>query len=171
MSKVGERKHIPRIVLVALSITILVGIAIMLYFLLLSNDGDTIKLDITVNGAKSIEFEGLALIPGEQREYSVALRSDIPGDYVLNLDFVEEGTDNDLKHYVYARLRMGDEIICDERLSDLLDGEPLTVASYLSKKEGADITITYYMPLEVGNEAENATADFMISVSSSREGK
>ena len=164
-----EQKHLVRVLLVLLSITILIGVAIMIYFLLLSSDDDTIKLDITANGQKSITFEDLSLIPGEKKEYAVALRSDIPGDYVLNLDFVEEEPEGTLKQFVYAKLEIGDEVICDSLLEELFEDGPLTIASYLSKRKGCDIKITYYMPIEIGNEAENAIANFMIAVSTVKE--
>ena len=143
----------------------------MWYFLSLSNDDESLKLDITVNGEKEIRFDGLALIPGEEREYDAFFRSDIPGEYVLLLDFVESGDNNALKEFAYARLEVGDSVICDEKFSELFDGDPVEIPAYLSKKEGCDLKITYYIPAEVGNEAENATADFKIVVSSAKEKK
>ena len=167
-----EQKHFVRILLVVLSATILIGVAIMWYFLHLSNDNGTIKLDITANGVKNVEFEGLGLIPGEERVYNVALRSDIPGDYALNLVFVENGeAPNPLKNYVYARMQVGEKVLCDTLLSELFEGDVVKIYSYLAKTEGCDLVITYYMPSEIGNEAENATADFVIAISSVKENK
>lgn len=166
-----DQKYFVRVILIALSFTILIGISIMWYFLSLSNDSDSLQLEIRVNGQKTIRFDGLALIPGEEREYEASLRSDIPGDYVLLLDFVEDGENNTLKQFAYARIKIGDEVICDERLSELFDGDLIEISTYLSKKVGCDIKITYYMPAEVGNEAENATADFKIIISSAKERK
>ena len=167
-----EQKHFVRVLLVVLSATILIGVAIMWYFLHLSSDKGTIRLDITANGVKNVEFEGLGLIPGEEKVYNVALRSDVPEDYAINLAFVENSeTINHLKKYVYARLQVGDTVICDALLSELFEGDALTIYSHLSKTEGCDLVITYYMPKEIGNEAENTTANFVIAVSTVKENK
>ena len=158
-----KKKILPWIVMVVSSVLILIGVAIMAYFLCVSDSEGDWELNITANGKKMVEFDDLFLIPGEQREYTISLRSDLDGQYTLAFDPVEEG-DKTLKHYARVKMEADGEIICDKLLSEFFEGEPILLQCYLTDDEAYDVKFTYYMPIEIGNEAENASADFDIII-------
>ena len=49
-------------------------------------------------------------------------------------------------------------------MSEFFEGEPILLQCYLTDDEAYDVKFTYYMPIEIGNEAENASADFDIII-------
>jgi hypothetical protein len=159
----SKSKLFVRILMICLSATILVGVGVMSYFIFISEDTDTIELKITTNGSKTVEFHDLGLIPGASCEYSIALRSDVKGEYSLSIRFTGNGRGT-LQNYIFAKLYIDGEIICDRPLHELFDDGNVTFSSHLSKKEGADIIVVYYMPEDIGNEAEGATADFNLII-------
>ena len=134
------------------------------------NDDVMMNINLTANGSKTVEFDCLSLIPGESYEYTLALKSDLAGDCSLSIDF-KENSEGALKNYAYAKLEADGEIVCDALLSELLSGEPLILDTHLSKKDTVTLKITYYMPIEVGNEAENAKADFDLVITAFSEGE
>jgi hypothetical protein len=158
-----RRKVLPWIVMVLSSVLILIGVAIMAYFLCVSDSEGSFELNLTANGKKKVEFDELFLIPGEQREYTISLRSDLDGQYTLAFDPVEEG-DKTLKYYARVKMEIDGEVICDKLLTDFFDDDPILLQCYLTNDEAYDVKFTYYMPIEIGNEAENASADFDIII-------
>ena len=65
-----------RIVLIAGSVLILVGVALMTWMLVTENDRNNIEVYLSDDKTHTIEFENLSLVPGESCEYSVKLKSD-----------------------------------------------------------------------------------------------
>ena len=165
----SKKKIIVRILIACLSLTIMSGVGIMSYFVFNSPSDDVItNLNLTANGSKTVEFDCLSLIPGESREYTVILKSNVAGDYSLSIELNEE-SDGTLKSFAYAKIEADGEVICDALLAELFSGDPLVLNARLSKKDSVTLKITYYMPIEVGNEAENASADFDMVISACSE--
>jgi hypothetical protein len=54
--------------------------------------------------------------------------------------------------------------MCDELLADLLGGEDIVVHGDITAADEYKVTIVYYMPEEVGNEAANAEAWFNLYI-------
>ena len=158
-----------RVLLIALSLCILVGVGIMAYFLMAADSNDAFDLHLTANGKEKLVFEGVAMLPGESETYDIALRSDISDDYVLSFDFVDLDEDLELKKYVYAKIEYGDKVICDKLLEELFEEDPVLWSCYLSDKEPYDIKLTYYIPASVGNEAENLITDFELIITATGE--
>ena len=61
------------------------------------------------------------------------------------------------------------EVILDELLVDAFEHEELVLPVQISKGINTELEIIYYLPIEVGNEAKNATADFELLVRASEE--
>ena len=157
------KRTLSSIITIAVCSLILVGSGLMGYFTANPDRGaNTIAVDIG-DGSDTVTFEGLALIPGESREYTLELKCEIQTECDVVLKFEEEG-DKTLKNFVRVRIEYNGEEIKDALMADLFKSDELTFKSDLSKGKTGTIKITYYMPLEIGNEAEKAEADFKLHI-------
>lgn len=158
------------VLMIALCVLILVGTGITAYSLLNPTKGTTmIRLDLTEGaGGKIVTFSDLTMIPGESSKYCLLLSSEVEDEFEITLHF-SEIDDKLLKEFAYVRIENGDELLCDKRLSEVLLGEPLTCTRKLSNKTEADIRITYYLPEDVGNEAQGTAAEFELMITASND--
>ena len=156
-------------VMIVCSVLTLVGIILIWFFIATPDKNNVIDVNIDTKGSsESIEFESLDLIPGRSVEYTVKLHGEITEDCDITLDFEDENKKLTLKNYVYAKIIVGEEIVCDELLSNLFEmKEELKLSSKLDRKGTYDISIIYYMPDTVGNEAQSAEADFKLNIAAS----
>ena len=159
------RSTIMRIVLVAACVLILIGVALMTWMLLTEEERNVIDVDI--DGGK-IKFENLAMLPGESCEYKVRLKGDRAKKYDLNLNFVEL-EEKTLKNYARVRIEADGEIICDELLVTVFEAENINLPVDFSEGKNTELKITYYLPIDIGNEAKNAEAIFELRFESSNE--
>ena len=161
------KSTITSIIMIAICSLILVGSGIMGYFVANPDRGsETISVDIGKGG--TVAFEDLALLPGEQTKYEIELKGEIETECEVTLSFEEKG-DKTLKYYVYARVEHNGEVIADKSLSELFEGEVFKFKSDLTKGKISILTVTYYMPSTVENEAENAEADFILHITAANE--
>ncbi len=135
-------------------------IAITLAF----NSGKDSNIDVNIKEGETsiVEFEKLGLIPGESTEYKINLSTEAGTTDCIYINF-DETQDSPLKDFVKAKISINGEVICDELLSVLFNADDITYAVDLNSAD-CEIVIVYYMPLEVGNEAENAEAWFNLLV-------
>lgn len=161
------RNKITNITLIVICVTILLGVALTIYFL--TADKHIIKVSIDPNEAKTIRFEELYLRPGESCEYTLSLSSEYAEKYQLILRFEDQNTKLTLKDYAYVRMEKDGEVLCDTRLSELFEKQAIELAVDFSDGETHDIKTTFYMPEDVGNEAQNAEADFKLLVTATNE--
>lgn len=157
-----------RIVLIAGSVLILVGVALMTWMLVTENDRNNIEVYLSDDKTHTIEFENLSLVPGESCEYSVKLKSDNAKKYDLSLDFVET-EDKTLKNFAYVKILSKDKVICDELLANAFKNENIVLPVDFEKDINTELTIVYYLPINVGNEAKNAEAVFELLIKASNE--
>ena len=155
------RPNIMRIILAGICILILIGVVLMTWMLLASDD--IIELKLKKGQTSVVEFENLCLIPGQQYEYNAFLESDRRSDFILYLDF-NELEDKTLKHFAHARIEINGEEICDELLVNLFEGEALATKVDFSATKLVELKIVYYLPDEVGNEAQEAEALFKLNL-------
>ena len=163
------------ILLVSLSATMLVGAGLATYFLFNADRETNIHdIDLKIDGRYTLEFSELDLIPGESAEYDVNLHSEMAVDAFVSLEFkrvdeIAEGIAK-LENYAYARITRGDEVLCDSLLSELLNNETrVTFECAIGANDHSNLKITYYMPSEVGNEAQNAEASFEMIITATNE--
>ena len=150
--------------MIAICVLILTGSCIMGYFVVNPDRGsDTIEVDLGKGG--NVDFEDLAMLPGESTEYKIKLKGEVEAECDITLKFKEKGDNNTLKNFVYVRIEYEDEVVCDELLADVLDGKRIKLDGDFRDGKRDIIKITYYMPIEVENEAENAEADFSLQIS------
>ena len=162
------------ILLVSLSLTLLVGAGFATYFLFNSDrDGNVHDIDLQIGGKHEVEFSELDLIPGESVEYEVNLHSEIDVEALVTLDFkrideIPEGVAK-LEDYAYARITLEDKVLCDVLISELLDGTHVSFECAIGRDDHCNLKISYYMPSEVGNEAQNAEASFEMIITATNE--
>ncbi|MCH5152453.1 MAG: hypothetical protein J1F68_00625 [Clostridiales bacterium] len=158
------RKYVLPIVTVVM---LLVGVG-LLVTVLLTTDNDLMK-DITLNDnditREKLEFSASGLNPGDVREYTINLKGKSAGTYMLNFDFVE--VDNGaLKNYVDVALQYGQDCYT-YRLSELLEGKTVSFNCRIGAKTTV-IKVIYSMPLDTGNEAQNATTHFTVNLTAEK---
>lgn len=164
------RRHtMINIMLIAVSIFALVGAGVTAYLLTQSEDSDIITLNVEDGTHETVGFENLCMIPGEESVYEFALAAEIAGAYELTLDFSETKA-GALAQYAYARIELGGETVAEKRLDALLDGDAILLSRALSEDEPLLLTLTYYIPEQVGNEAQAASIDFVLEITVRSEG-
>ena len=158
------RKIIMRAILAASSILILIGVALMCVAMGTSNVENEITVKVEDRFVETLEFENLTLIPGESCEYTIKLKGDAAKQYELRLDFVET-EEKTLKNFAYVKILSGDETVCDKLLADAFDADDLALQVDFRENKYTELTIVYYLPTDVGNEAKNAEAIFELQLS------
>ena len=151
-----------RALLVGLSLFISVGVALMAYMIMDSFNTEVMRVDLDAGGG-TVEFENLCLIPGESCEYTVSLESDMASECSLTLDF-DEIEEKDLKNYAYARLELNGEVVRDQLLKTLIESGDVVLDADFTESDKIELKIVYYLPAEVGNEAQNAEALFNLKI-------
>lgn len=153
----------------------LVGAGLSIYFLLNPGRADNVlDIDLSIGGQYRVEFSELDLIPGESAEYDVNLSSDINVEALVTLEF--KRTDEsaagvaELAKYSYVRITHENEVLCDSLISEFLDNETrVTFECAIGTDSPCNLKIMYYMPSEVGNEAQNAEASFELLITATNE--
>ena len=162
------KSSLMRILLIAGSVLIIIGVSLMCWMLSTSDDTNVIKVDLAAGETESIEFENLALIPGESCEYVIKLKRDGANRFDLGLNF-EETQEKNLKNFAKVKIISGDEVICDELLATVFENSDIVLPVDFKDDKNTEITIVYYLPYEVGNEAKNAEAIFKLDLVASNE--
>ena len=104
-----------------------------------------------------------ALLPGEEASYLVRMNGKRGVSCELLLSF-SQLEDKGLAQYAFVRIEQGDKVVCDTPLSTALEGGQTALSLEFAKGRTEELKITYYMPAEVGNEAENTAAVFELNV-------
>lgn len=153
---------IKRILLIALAVTILLGI-VLVALLLSTNDKlvKNIKLKEDDVVKENLEFIANGLHPGDTKEYTLNITSKIAGDYTVDFEFIEE-KHGLLKNFIDVTLEY-EGTSYTYKLVELLDGQTIQFTCHISK-EPAVILVRFVMPIDVGNEAQGTSADFFASL-------
>ncbi len=157
-----------RVVLILSSVLIIVGVALTGWVLATSDDRNVIRVHIEQGETKSVEFENLCLVPGASCEYVIKLKGDNAKKYDLSLDFVETEEKN-LKNFAYVKIISNGEVVCDELLATVFENESIALPVDFTEQKNTELTIVYYLPAYVGNEAKNAEAVFELLLTASNE--
>ena len=149
---------------IAAVILLIFGVVLMA-ITLTSSDEEFVK-NITLNDKEvtkeNIEFSANGLNPGETKQYTINLAGSSSGEYAFTLDFVEQ-QDGALKDYVDVTVWYGEESQTF-KLSELLNGRSINFRYTFDTHGKAVIKIAYSIPIEIGNEAQNVTSDFTVTI-------
>lgn len=158
-----------RVVLIVACVILAMGAVLTGYMLMNLDSRDIIDVELDEHGSATVEFTSEGMKPGDTQEYVMAISSELPGDCILTLDF-EETQDGVLKDHLYVTVEVKGEVVCNRLLADLLDNdEVLSVPCKISKTEDLEIKVKYSLPLETGNEAKNASVDYLLHITLSNE--
>lgn len=161
------KKRLTNIALIVMCVIILLGVALTIYCL--TADKHIIKVSIEPDETKAIRFKELFLYPGESCEYTLSLSSEYAKKYQLALCFEDQNLELTLKNYAYIRMEKDGNVLCDTQLAEIFKRQTIELAVDFTDGETNDIKIIYYMPEDVGNEAQNAEADFKLLVTATNE--
>ena len=132
------------------------------------NRANSITIHVETDETELVSFRHIGLIPGESCEYKIKFKG--KEDVILEFDFIEK-EEKSLKNFAYVRIVSEDNVIFEELLADAFENEEIVVPISFYKKLNTELTIIYYRPDEVGNEAKNAEADFDLEIRASEIGE
>ncbi len=158
-----------RIALIASSVLILIGVGLTGWLVATVDDTSVIRVALDEGETEALAFENLALVPGASCEYTIKLKKGAQEEYNLTLDFVET-EDRNLKKFAHVQILSSGEVVCDELLEKVLDeSETIVMPVNFKTNQNTELTVRYYLPLDVGNEAKNAEALFHLRLTASNE--
>ena len=158
------RSGFMRVLLVITSLLIIIGVILMLLMIGARDTKNIIEVELVSERTNSVEFDRLSLIPGASVEYTLLLTSELDEVHEVHFDFCEIG-DNELKNYAYAKIIHEGEVTCDMPLSELFCNV-ITIPVDITETKGKEVTLIYYLPSEVGNEAQGAESVIQLLITS-----
>ncbi len=162
------KSKLMRIILIAGSVLIIVGVSLMGWMLATEDERSVIEVQLENGKTQSVEFENLSLVPGEECEYTIKLEKSRADKYDLNLDFVEI-EEKTLKNYARVKIIANGEVVCDELLATVFENEDIVLPVDFGEDKNTELKIVYYLPIEIGNEAKKAEAIFELLLTASNE--
>ncbi len=160
------KTKVMRIGLIVASVLIVFGVVLTAWTWATKDERNVIEVRLRDGETQTVKFENLCLIPGEECEYTLKLKSDGIEECDLTIDFVET-QERTLKNFAYVRVKAGDTVICDDLMAKVFDGEAIILPVDFGSDKNAELTVTYYLPLDVGNEAQSAEAIFELRLTAS----
>ena len=160
-----------QILLIALSVLIILGLGLIVWVLVTENSRNEIRVYLEEGETELVEFEDLTFVPSDSFEYTVKLKGKNAKKYDLDLEFIKTADDdaNTLMDYVYVRVISGNQIICDDLMVNVCDRSSIVLPVNFKEDKNTELTIQYYFPVNVGNEAKNAEAGFALKLTASKE--
>lgn len=162
------RKKVGYILTIAVVAMTVIGV--LLWFNIKGDGNLKDKTTVTFGGetTKTLKAEIAGFYPGKSADYTIEISDKNAADYNVSLVFRKnedvEPEKNTLGNYLTVRIVAGD-VTFEKNLNELFGGETINLGRNSQK-----ITITYTMPLEIGNEAQGAEARFFIDLTVSEEG-
>lgn len=163
-----SKSKLMRIILIAESVLIIVGVWLMGWMLATEDERGVIEVKLEDGKTESLAFEDLALVPGEECEYTILFEKTSASKYDLELDFVET-EEKTLKNYARVKIVANGKVISDELLADAFENEKIVLPVDFDEGKNTDLKVVYYLPIDVGNEAKNAEAVFALILTASNE--
>ena len=160
---------IRRALLVMSSLLVLIGILMTGWIHIKKKDKDVIKVQLSNGKTEVVSFDALSLLPGGSCEYTIKLKNDGFPKYDVTLDFVDVDEEKTLKNYAYVKIIANGTVVCDELLAKVFERDNIVLHVNDDKGINTELTVVYYLPLEVGNEAKNAEAVFEVLLTASNE--
>ncbi len=162
------KSKLMRIILIAGSVLIIVGVSLMGWMLATEDERGVIEIKLEDGKTESLAFEDLTLVPGEECEYTIQLEKTSASKYDLELDFVET-EEKTLKNYARVKIVANGNVISDELLADAFENEKIFLHVDFDEGKNTELKIVYYLPIEIGNEAKNTEAAFDLLLTASNE--
>ncbi|MBR2466749.1 MAG: hypothetical protein IKB38_07480 [Clostridia bacterium] len=162
------KSNLMRIILVVASVLIVFGVVLTAWSWATRDERNVIEVRLRDRETQTVKFENLCLLPGEECEYTLKLEPDGIEQCDLKIDFIET-KERTLKNFAYVRIEADGTVIFDDLMARAFDGEPIILPVDFDSGKNAELTVTYYLPLDVGNEAQSAEAIFELQLTASNE--
>ncbi len=114
---------------------------------------------IEINGetSKELKAEIKGMYPGKTEEYKISLTGDTVDAYSITLDFFGDNG-GELKKYILVGI-VTEKGSIEKPLQELLDGESVSLGQGVT-----EITISYTMPIDTGDEAQGTSVVFYMEL-------
>ena len=160
------RQRFMRFLLVILSLMILLGVGLISYKLYhWKEENNYIKMDIQYGEPMAVKCDTLAMLPGVKNEFQITPYRDKPGIYDLTFSFTDYSDEDSVyAKYVYVIVEHNGKEYCHQTLESLFEADDFTIPIDLTDSIWEYINVVYYIPSDVGNELQGASADFELFI-------
>ena len=124
---------------------------------------ETVVVSVDGVAEKTLTVDGLEIYPGETRECIVFLKSELSGGFDATLTF-EEFEDDGLKSFIDVKVFISNAQVYEGTLEDLLSCKSVTFRVNLDNVTATQLKIQYLMDVNVGDDAQGATASFYVNL-------
>ncbi len=107
------------------------------------------------------------IYPGAEVKYNLKLIAKQKDEYHMTLRFHKTDA-SPLGEFVRVELRVNGEPLDSDMLANYLSGKEIVFTADLTQERMMELEIVYSMGAEIGDEAQNAEANFDIVISSER---
>ena len=159
------RNNLMRGLLLFGSVLILVGVFLTWWMLATEEDSSVIEIRLDYESSHTVEFDHLGLVPGWETRYSVDFLQSRADRYSLHVDFVPKDGGGELPKYARVKILSGETEVYDELLADAFRHPSLILPVDFGTGANTSLTVVYYLPEDVGNEAKLAEAFFEVRFS------
>ncbi|MGN1078138.1 MAG: hypothetical protein ACI4ST_06440 [Candidatus Gallimonas sp.] len=139
------------------------GLAVLVFH---SHETFKSKIEVKIDGVteETLSVKELELNPSGTKEYEIELFCAAEGEFGVELIYTEK-RDGGMKNFVRVTVLSGGDVAYEGGLSALLDeGERVSFDCTLAADKAVKVVIRYSMPAETGNEAQNTSAAFDVTV-------
>lgn len=159
----GSKKII--ILAVLLIVTCVLGVCFG--GILLKHQHDFTKnINLSVNGKvnQDLNINLNGFYPGVNKDYQVTFTSQYADDYKITLTFIKQSFGT-LENYIDTEILLDGKIIYQSKLSQIISVKRLDSFVFsVDKNKITTLTFRFKMGLDVTNEAQNATTDFILNM-------
>jgi len=153
------------LIVLLLIITVVYGVSVFLVFRHYTRSlTDVVKIDSAEYKENALNFSGIAIKPGQPFTYTVKIKAKIEGEFRFTLHFEKLETTG-LEDYVELNITTSKGFVTTRKLTEILDQKTVVFDALLTYGNNEEITLTFLMPKEVGNEAMGLKVDFDIALS------
>lgn len=163
-----KKLKLMRIILLVICGLLLISVFLVMWMHREGELENVIEVRIREESVETVEFETLCLIPGEQCTYTISLTSEEAKKFDLTLDFVET-EEKTLKNFAFVRIEFNEQVIYDKLLAEAFEDTEILLPVEFKQNSNTELVVIYYLPEEVGNEAQNAEAIFELQIIASNE--
>ena len=149
---------------IILTVLSLACIGMVLYRIFFHVPSDVFEVEFSDKQMEqTLSFSDLCVIPGDKTEYTIKVGNYVKSRFDLHLIF-SETMEGNLDEFLRVRVSANGRVLSDELLCDMFEMQSLDIPFSLENGETFKLTITYYMPLEVSNDAQNAQTAFDLTI-------
>ncbi len=150
---------------------IITGAGLSVYFVTNTDRRDVVRVELKEAETERITFDARGLLPGQDVGYGISLHTNLSETSDVLIAFEEAPqTAGGLKDFVWVRLVRDGKTFYEAPLASAFAQEAILLEQDITSGETISLEVIYYMPKEIGNEAQGLDGRFTLSVCASNEG-